>query len=250
MLEVALAVAAALVAFAATLSALERWLAGRRRYEAAWAVAFGMFAIASAALAAGAGLGWDGSTFRVFYLFGAILNVPVLALGTLMLLASTSVQRVAQRVVALFAALSTGVMMAVPFTDALPADRLVRGSEVLPALPRLLAAAASSIGTLVVAGGAIRSALRIGRSPGGRRRATGNVLIATGALVTGASGLANSVLGEMVAFALFLAVGVTVIFVGYLVAATAKSGEGAALPLGDSSRSAAPPRAHNQAPAG
>src|SRR5215207_4851222 len=54
---------------------MERWVARRRRHELAWSLALAMFAIASAALWLGAAKGWDGATFRVFFLFGAILNV-------------------------------------------------------------------------------------------------------------------------------------------------------------------------------
>jgi uncharacterized membrane protein YfcA len=47
-----------------------------------------------------------------------------------------------------------------------------------------------------------------------------NVVIAAGTLLLGASGLLNSVLGEMEAFAVTLAVGVTVLYAGFLLAVT------------------------------
>lgn len=256
MLEVALAVGATLVALAATMSSFDRWLIRRRSHEAAWAVAFAMFTVASAALAWGAGIGWDKPTFRIFYLFGAILNVPVLALGTVMLLGSERSRRVGVATVALFAAFCIGVMVATPFTAELPSTRLARGSEVFTALPRILAALASGLATVVVVGGAIRSALRMKAVAGGRRRATGNILIAGGVILTGMSGLANSVLGAMGAFALFLTIGVTVIFVGYLVSTSGRpseelmtAGAGGSPPDG-SNTGAAPPPTHSQAPAG
>lgn len=221
MLEVALSAAATLLALAATLSTFDRWLERRQAHQAAWASAFALFTVASGALALGAGVGWSGITFRVFYLLGAVLNVPVLALGTLLLLGSERTRRISLWCVVGFCLFASGVLVAAPFTAALPADRLVRGSEVLPALPRVLAAVASSVGTLVVVVGAIRSAVRFRSAPAGGRRALGNGLIALGVLLTGASGLANSVLGEMGAFALFLALGVAVIFLGYLVSTAA-----------------------------
>lgn len=256
MLDEALAVAATLVAIAAALSAFDRWLQRRRPHEAAWSASFALFATASAALAAGAGLGWDQGTFRLFYLFGAIVNVPVLAVGTLMLHGSDRTRRYAVTAVALFSAFAVGVMLATPFTAPLPADRLARGSEVLPVLPRLLAALASGVGTIVVVVGALKSAIRFRTTPAGGRRAAANLLIATGVLLTGASGLANSLLGEMGAFALFLALGVSVIFVGYLVSTTATAAPrvtppeaGASLP--DGSRTGAePPPSRTPAPAG
>ena len=256
MLEVALAVGATLVAFAATLSAFDRWLLRRRPHEAAWAIAFGLFTIASAALATGAGVGWSQATFRVFYLFGAIVNVPVLAVGTLMLHASPRTWRAALIGVAFFSAFAAGVMVAASFTSPLPVDRLARGSEVLPPLPRVLAALASGVGTVVVVAGALRSAVRFRAIPAGGRRAIANVLIATGVLLTGASGLANSVLGEMGAFALFLTVGVSVIFIGYQVSTASSAreqvrpGEAATSPLVGSHTDAEPSPSRTPARAG
>lgn len=255
MLEVALAVGATLVALAATLSSFERWLERRRPHEAAWAIAFALFTIASGALAVGAGMGWTPTTFRVFYLLGAILNVPVLAAGTVMLHGSDRARRRAVAWVALFSAFAVGVMVTAPFTSPVPADRLVRGSEVLPALPRILAAVASGVGSLIVLAGALRSAVRFRSAAGGGRRAVGNLLIAVGVLLTGASGLANSLLGDMGAFGLFLALGVAVIFIGYLVATTGSgqlvtsSAAGASPPDG-SNRGAEPPPSRTPAPAG
>ena len=80
------AAAATLVAAAFTLSTLDRWLAARRRHELAWTIALAMFTIASASPVVGRRHWLDRAAFRVFFLFGAILNVPWLALGTVDLL--------------------------------------------------------------------------------------------------------------------------------------------------------------------
>ncbi|HET7488794.1 MAG TPA: hypothetical protein VFJ85_12770 [Acidimicrobiales bacterium] len=217
MLHTSLAVASALVALAFALSTFERWLARRRPHELAWSVALAMFSLASFALAAGAALGWGPVAFRLFYLFGAILNVPVLALGTVYLLGS---RRRADRWaagVALLGAFAAGVVAVAPFTRPLPRTELARGSEVFGPLPRIFAASASGIGALVVVGGAVWSAWRVRR----RRVVVANGLIALGTLITGASGLLNSVLDEMTGFAVALVVGISVIFAGFLVATTA-----------------------------
>ena len=55
-------------------------------HQGAWTFALALFALASAALATAESTGWDEGTFRAFYLLGAILNVPWLALGTVYLL--------------------------------------------------------------------------------------------------------------------------------------------------------------------
>jgi len=207
----AVAVAATLVALAFAFSTFERWLGRRRRHELAWSFALALFVVAAAALAVGAGVGWDGATFRVFYLFGAILDVPFLALGTVYLLAGRQVGDRAAVVVGLLAAFAVGVVVTAPFTAPVPRHVLVQGSHVFPVLPRVLAGVASGGGAIVILAGAVWSMVR-------GRGLLANGLIAGGTLVLGASGTFNSVLGAMSAFAVTLMVGITLIFAGYLVA--------------------------------
>jgi hypothetical protein len=237
--QTALAAAASLVALAFALSTFERWLDRRRPHELAWSLSLLMFTAGSAALWLGAANGWDGPTFRAFYLFGAIVDVPMLALGTVYLLGG---KRAGDRwavVVGLASAFAAGVIAVAPLRRAIPSHRLPRGSEVFGPLPRVLAAVASGAGALVVLGGALWSALRLARSrraaatagqspPGGRAAMTGrlvgaNVLIAVGTLVLGAGGVLNSVLDEMEGFAVTLVVGISLIFAGFLVS-TARPG--------------------------
>ncbi|HZN16385.1 MAG TPA: hypothetical protein VFB78_19125 [Acidimicrobiales bacterium] len=217
-LHTALATAATLVALAFALSLYERWLANRHAHELAWTVAMAMFAVASGALAAGAAVGWSPVLFRTFYLFGAVANVPILALGTVFLLARWETARRIGQVVVVAVAVAAGVIIAAPLRGALPRDHLAQGSDVFGVLPRVLAAVASAGGALVVFGGALWSALRQ------RRLVIANTLIALGTAVTGASGVLNSVADAMTGFAVTLVIGVTLIFVGFLVSATATSG--------------------------
>jgi len=221
----ALAAAAALVALALAMCTYERWLAARRPHELAWTVSLAMFFVGAAALWFGAANGWDDATFRVFYLFGAVVNVPFLALGTVYLLGD---RRLADRwaaAVALASAFAAGVVLEAPLHGTIPPDRLPRGSEVFGALPRVFAAVASGAGAIVVLAGAVWSAWRFWRRrrvgsslvPAGRL-AGANLLIAAGTLVLGAGGLFNSVLDAMEAFALTLLVGIGLIFAGFLVA--------------------------------
>jgi hypothetical protein len=218
MLHTALAVGAALVGLAFALATFERWLDRRRRHELAWTVALAMFAVAATALAAGEAVGWTGPVFRVYFLFGAIVNVPFLALGTVYLLGGTR-QRGDRwaAAVCLFAAFAAGTLAAAPFTHALPRHELARGSEVFGPFPRILAAVASGVGALVVFGGAAWSAWRYRRGP----LLWANVLIALGTLVLANSGLLNSVADEVTGFVATLTAGITLLFAGFLVASVA-----------------------------
>lgn len=227
-IRMALAAAATLVALAFTMSTTERWFSRHRPQDLAWSISLAMFTLASAALWTGTSLGWTGLRFRVFYLFGAILNVPILALGTVFLMGQPRQGRRWSLVVALGAAFAAGVVSVAPLRQAIPIGRLPQGSEVFGALPRLLAATGSIGGTIVVIGGALLSVGRQVRSRGsGRSRTVGaNVLIAAGVTVLGAGGLANSLVGEMEAFALSLVVGVALLFLGFLVATASPRAEG------------------------
>ena len=95
------------------------------------------------------------------------------------------------------------------------------------AFPRALAGIGSGVGAVVLFGGAVWSAvtlLRASRRPGGtevpraKALAGGNALIALGTLVLSSGGLVQGVIGHDEAFALSLAVGISVIYAGFVVA--------------------------------
>lgn len=222
MTETALAASATLVAVAFAMSTFERWLARRRRHELAWAVALALFATGALFLWLGASIGWSLPVFRAFYLFGAVVNVPVLALGTVYLLGSRKTGTRAAIVVGAFACFAAGVIVVAPAHPITDPNALPQGSDVFDALPRVLAAVASGGGALVVLGGAVWSAWKLRGTERLRqgRRMWANVVIAGGTLVLGASGLLNSVLGQMEAFAVTLAVGVSILYAGFLLAVT------------------------------
>jgi hypothetical protein len=222
-LQTAVAVAAALVAVAFGLSTYERWRARGRRHELAWTVALGMFAVAAGALALGAQAGWSPAVFRTFYLFGAIVNVPFLALGTVYLLANQKTGDRVARAVGLGAAFAAGVVVTAPLRAALPHDQLAQGSQVFGVLPRVLAAVASAGGAVVIFAGAAWSAWRVWRNAAPRRLLSSNALIAAGTLILSSSGTLNSVFGAMTAFAVTLLAGIVVLFWGFLLATSSRA---------------------------
>ena len=78
---VAAAVAAVFAAFL-----IRQYVTRRRSHQLLWAIALLMYAAASVAVAVGALNGWGRLEFEVYWLFGAVLNVPFLAAGELQLL--------------------------------------------------------------------------------------------------------------------------------------------------------------------
>jgi hypothetical protein len=88
--DVAAAAAATATAAACAAATARRAVAERgprRPAFVAWTAAFLVYVVAAAALLAGAALGWDAATFRVYYLAGGILVVAYLAVGQLLVLA-------------------------------------------------------------------------------------------------------------------------------------------------------------------
>lgn len=197
-----------------------RWTARRQPHLAAWTVALAMFAGASAALAVGVSTGWDTGTFRVFYLLGAVLNVPWLALGTVYLLFGRDRGNRTRLWLLFFTGLATGVVLAAPM-ESVSGVEIPVGSDVFGAFPRALAAIGSGIGAVVILGGALWSGYRFARDRGSERRgrlAAANGLIALGTLVLSSGGLVQGFVGHDEAFTISLAVGITVIYAGFLVA--------------------------------
>jgi hypothetical protein len=194
------------------------WKATPRPHLLAWSVALAMFAIASGAAATGMLAGWSAPSFRTYYLFGAILNVPVLALGTMHLLAPEREARLATSVVVLLSISAViAVLGAELDTAALRTSGIPSGSEVMPPGPRVVSRYYSFAGFFVVVGGALWSAWRLARSRQAhlKRLAGANALIATGTFIVAvASGFARY--GRGVIFAVGLFFGVSVMFLGFL----------------------------------
>lgn len=243
-MHAALAAAATLVSLAFALSTGERWLRGRKRHEAAWTVSLIMFALGSLSLWWGAGVGWEEWSFKSFYLFGAILNVPFLALGTVELLAGPRQGRRWAAIISLLGAFCTGIVVAAPLTGVIESDVLPQGKDVFGPGPRIAAAIGSGVAAVVIIAGALWSAWRLFRvwrsgvstraqvagAPSPQRIAIANVFIAIGTLILSAGGLLNSVVDEMDGFAISLVAGISVIFFGFLITSSGTTSQLRAVP--------------------
>jgi MFS family permease len=208
---------------------------GRRRawFEAVWGVALLMFAAASGALTLGVLDGWSTAEFRTYWLFGAVLNVPYLALGEVYLL----VRRpwVGHLVLAglLVASAYAAVEVRTESLDVAVLERaeFFSGREVMGegATARVLAMIYSYAGTAVLVLGILWSALGMRGRPELRSRFYGILLIAVGALIV-AAGAAFAATASFVGFSITLALGVSVMYAGFLTATRRPSRERAPRP--------------------
>ena len=223
-----LAFMATAVSTAFAQATLVRWSKSRQPHQRAWAIALAQFALAAAMLVVGSTTGWNRQVYRVFYLLGAVLNVPWLALGTLYLLAGVTWGRRVERALWPLTGLAVGVMTAAPMHDEfISKTHIPNGKEVFGLFPRLLAAIGSSIGALVVLAGAIYSLVRYVRARTAThagRLVAANACIALGTMILGSTGAFKGIAGgKDQAFALGLAVGIAVIYAGFALATPRRS---------------------------
>jgi asparagine N-glycosylation enzyme membrane subunit Stt3 len=148
---------------------LVRAFARRRRpFDACWALAMLMYAVASAMMALGVQGGWTSGEFRTYWLLGAVLNVPFLAAGQVLLLFRRRwVLPLVVVVLAFVTAYALAVVRSADLSQVALARDLPSGKEVFgdgtPAhrLPQLIAIPAY----LMLVGGTIWSASRMRRTP-------------------------------------------------------------------------------------
>jgi len=227
-----LAAAATLISLAFALSTLERWLARRRPHEAAWTISLFLFAAGSLALCAGTAFGWRDWSFRAFYLFGGVLNVPFLALGTVYLLGGPVLGRRVAIGLGLIAAFAAGVIAVAPILHPISPEVFPTGKDHFGVLPRVFAGVGSGLAAVVIIGGALWSAVRLARGQrsarigSAKRLAAANVLIAVGTIVISFKSAFESLGDDETAFAAALAVGITIIFAGFLLTNTSTAAAG------------------------
>jgi hypothetical protein len=206
-----LPIAAAIVA---TFFAVATWRAAHGRGPLrVWAFALAQFAIASFALAWGVGVGWSPWLYRAFYLFGAVLNVAWLGLGTVRLFVGKYWELFATAAVLLLSACATYAIVSTPFvsgaahvlrTTTLPAPK-----SIVPPGTRIWARFFSIGGSVVVLLGLAWSLARR------RRQALGLGLLTIGVVVTGVAGELARV-GLVAWFSGLLAGGIVLMYAGFV----------------------------------
>lgn len=207
---------ATVLSFEFTLALLRRYRATGRPYLRSWAVSLGCYTAGCAALWYGTAFGWSEPTFRTYYVGGALLATPWLAMGELELLAHPVVARVTAVFLVLFSLNAAFVVATVPLVDGATVSGfgLPHGKDLLPVAPRVVVVVTNAVSTLVVVGGTLWSGFRARRD---RSRFLGTLLIVVGVLFAAASGGATF-LAEEAAVALGLALGAAFMYAGFVVA--------------------------------
>lgn len=210
---------AAVVAIAFAAQLVVRFAARRRPHEGVWAVALVMYAAASFAMFLGVIGGWTVLEFRVYWLLGAVLNVPYLFAGEVYLLSRN--RPVGHVVLAFLVVLS--VVAAVPvfrapvfageLQRALPLGRRAFRHD---GTPNVLAQAYAIPAYFLLLFGLAWSVWKMRSVPALRRRALGVGEIAAGASVVAIGSGIGAAFHIVPLFSVSLALGVAVMFAGFL----------------------------------
>jgi hypothetical protein len=207
----------ALAALAATIFSFDLWRGYLRRprpHIAAYGAGIAMFAIATWALFAGVTFGWTGPVYRTFYLFGAVLNILFLALGSMYLVVGKRSGHGMAIALGAYAAISITLVTTVDFEQPLPEGGIPSDIFATGFGPRLFAIIGGAVGSLILVVLALISLVRFWKKD--RKIVWGNALIVAGvfAAAWGGTGLA---LGEASGFSLSLLLAVSLIWAGYRV---------------------------------
>jgi hypothetical protein len=209
---------AAVVAAAFAISLARRYAARRRPAMGLWAIALAMFAAASLAMFLGVIDGWSEAEYRVYWLFGAILNVPYLAMGEVYLL--TRRRAIAH---ALFALLLVGTAFAVwkvaaaPISAAALDTALPLGKDVFGdgSAPYRISQLYAFPAYFLLLGGVIWSAWRMRGRPELRNQTGGAIVIAVGATIVAIGSGVGAGFNVVPLFSVSLAAGVAVMYLGF-----------------------------------
>jgi hypothetical protein len=210
---------AMIVGFALAIVILNHYAANpaRRTHEFIWGLSFFLFGLGALAEVAADFVGWTDTMARVYYISGAILAVAFLGLGEAVLLWPGRVARITMIIGALFTVVTLAALYFAPLdAQVLTSDAPWRAVAPKGSLPAILAGVSNSIGTLLIVGGALYSAWVFWRKGIMRNRMIGCLLLAAGTIVVATGGVLAGWLGQHAWLYPPMAVGVAIMFVGYL----------------------------------
>jgi len=223
------ALAATAISAAFSLTLWMRYRAKPRPYLLVWCIALAIYAIAAFTEVIGAAAGWSPLLYRTYFYFGGILVVGPLALGTIYLLAPRF-SRIALWILIVLAAIGlAGVLgahlQAVKLeTHQVPdADTINAQGGLFNVLAIAMAALISIVGSVMLIGGALWSAYGAWRKGGAQSRMVANILIAAGAFIVAGASTLTRVFHVYELFYVGQAIGVLVMFGGFLAAQRAPS---------------------------
>ncbi len=221
-MQIATALVAALVASWFAIEIGRDAVSRPRPHVTSYAIGVACFALATWALFSGIAFGWGEASYKVFFLFGALLNVPFLALGSAYLVAPGFARGLLALVVP-FSFFSALVILPqkLAITEFVAGEIPDRSSTfIYQTLPRVLAIISGAAGSTILIALAVVSIVRFWNKQ--RSIVAGSALIVGGTFSAASGGtLLGLGLGEA-GFSISLLGAVVLIYLGYRTASGAR----------------------------
>jgi len=209
-----------------------------RPYLLAWSVALGVYAVAALTEVIGAAAGWNPLLYRLYYFFGGITVVGILALGSVYLLAPRFGRTALAALltlagIGLVGILGASLQIGLLDTHQVPsADVIKLQHGVFNVAAILMAAILNIVGSVILIGGAVWSFFNMLLRGAPPSRLVGNILIAGGALIVAGASTLFRLFHVYDLFYVGQAIGVLVMFFGFLAAQRAPRRASSLNPVG------------------
>jgi hypothetical protein len=215
---------ATLISAAFAITLWVQYRAKPRPYLLAWSVALGVYALAALTEVIGAAAGWNPLLYRLYYFFGGITVVGILALGSVYLLAPRFGRTALAALltlagIGLVGILGASLQVGLLDTHQVPsADVIKLQHGVFNVAAILMAAILNIVGSVILIGGAVWSFFSMLLRGAPRSRLVGNILIAGGAFIVAGASTLFRLFHVYDLFYVGQAIGVLVMFGGFLAA--------------------------------
>lgn len=187
----------------------------RKPYQVVWSFAMLLFAIGAGCQWLATISGWNGVSYRLWYLTGAILTAAYLGQGTIYLQAKRKVAHITMTLLVFASIFAAFMVFQAPVDlNTAQASAIISGQG-MPRNIRLLTPFFNIFGTVALVGGALRSTAYFLWNGYGNQRAMGTGLIAIGAIVVAMGGTLSRFQIPQLLYTSEL-VGIFIIFVGFL----------------------------------
>ena len=156
-----------------------------------WAIGIATYGVGTFTEATTTLIGWNESTFRAWYISGALLGGAPLAQGTVYLLLGKRTGHLLTTLLIAYVAVASVFVVLSPIDYSQVEAHRLTGRVLEWQWVRAFSPVVNLYAVVFLIGGAILSALRYSADPSTRHRVYANVLIATGAILPGIGGTAT-----------------------------------------------------------
>ena len=217
-----LAVLSTLISAAFAGMVLKQYAKRRKPFQLFWGLGLLFFAIAAGSEVVAFAGEWSIASAKAFYVFGGMLLVGFLGLGSTYLTFGEKAGRVTATIVVALAVVAVGLVLfsdldLAAFENAIETGEW--GEVGIPTFSRIVTVVLNIVGSSILVGGALYSGIMVWKKRQDKDRLIANSVIALGALLIASAGALGALFGfGQEIHTIAQAPGITIMFVGFLLA--------------------------------